>query len=78
MFAQTILLGLLASMASAFQASSSSNVAMYWGQGSYQISLKEVCNDPSIDIVNLGFVTNFPKRRGEYPSTNFGTYPSSH
>jgi chitinase len=74
MFTRSIALGLLASTVSAFDASASNNVAMYWGQGSYQISLTELCNDPSVDIVNIAFVNQFPKRRGEYPSTNFGMY----
>lgn len=74
MFALTLALGLLASTVSAFDASSSSNVAMYWGQGSNQITLKELCSDPSVDIVSIGFVNKFPTRRGEYPATNFGMY----
>ncbi|KAJ4286043.1 Chitinase 2 [Kalmusia sp. IMI 367209] len=73
MFARSLVLCLLAATVSAtFDASSSSNVAIYWGQGSEQLSLKEVCSDPSIDIVNMAFVNQFPRRRGEYPSTNFG------
>jgi chitinase len=47
--------GLLASTTSAsFNAAAKTNVAMYWGQGSNQISLLEVCQDPNIDIVNIG------------------------
>lgn len=77
MFSRTLAFGLLASTVSAFDAASTSNVAMYWGQGSNQITLKELCSDPSVDIVNIGFVNEFPKRRGEYPSTNFGMYPAN-
>lgn len=72
MFARSVAFGLLATAVSAFDASSSSNVAMYWGQGSSQIALSELCSDPSVDIVNLAFVNSFPKRRGEFPGTNFG------
>lgn len=72
MFSLSLALGLLASTVSAFDASASNNVAMYWGQGSNQITLKELCSDPSVDIVNLAFVNQFPKKRGEYPATNFG------
>jgi chitinase len=59
--------GLLASTAAA-----QSSIAMYWGQGSNQIPLSEVCADPTIDIVNIGFVNGFPKKIGDYPKTNFG------
>ncbi|KAF2747478.1 glycoside hydrolase family 18 protein [Sporormia fimetaria CBS 119925] len=54
-----------------FNAASSRNLAVYWGQGRYQIGLEEVCDDDSIDIVNIGFVNKFPTKRGEYPGTNF-------
>jgi len=77
MFARSFTFGLLAStiasVSAVFDASASSNVAVYWGQGSNQLALEEVCNDPSNDIVILAFVNGFPKKRGEYPSTNFGT-----
>jgi chitinase len=65
--------GLLASTVSAaFNAGSSSNVAVYWGQGYAQLDLSEVCSDDSVDIVNLAFVNQFPKEIGQYPATNFG------
>jgi chitinase len=65
--------GLLApTVSAAFSAQSSTNVAVYWGQGYAQIDLSEVCNDDSVDIVNLAFVNQFPKKIGEYPATNFG------
>ncbi|USP82492.1 glycoside hydrolase family 18 protein [Curvularia clavata] len=63
--------GLLATTTSAaYDGAAKTNVAMYWGQGSNQIPLLEVCTDPNIDIVNIGFVNKFPKKRGEYPGTN--------
>jgi hypothetical protein len=47
--------GLLASSASAaFNAASKTNVVMYWGQGSDQVPLSDVCADPNIDIVSIG------------------------
>jgi hypothetical protein len=47
--------GLLASSASAaFNAASKTNVVMYWGQGSDQVSLSTVCADPNVDIVSIG------------------------
>jgi chitinase len=71
----TIAAGLLASTASAaFSAGSNKNVAIYWGQGAYQKGLDVVCSDPSVDIVNIGFVNGFPTRVNEYPKTNFGKY----
>ncbi|ORY05275.1 glycoside hydrolase superfamily [Clohesyomyces aquaticus] len=70
--AAAVAAAVLAPTASAvFNAASSTNVAMYWGQGAYQIPLTDVCNDPSIDIVNIGFVNGFPKNTSDYPSTNF-------
>lgn len=65
-------IGTLASTVSAFDPSSSKNVAVYWGQGYAQGPLSDVCVDPNVDIVNIGFITQFPKKRGDYPVTNFG------
>ncbi|KAH7402727.1 glycoside hydrolase superfamily [Pyrenochaeta sp. MPI-SDFR-AT-0127] len=73
--------GILASTASAaYNPASTQNVAVYWGQGSDQIPLSQVCSDPSVDIVNIGFVNGFPKNVGDYPETNhanacWGYYP---
>jgi chitinase len=66
--------GILASTASAasFNPASTKNVAVYWGQGNAQGPLSDVCADPNVDIVNIGFITQFPKALGEYPVTNFG------
>lgn len=64
--------GLLASTVSA-----KGQVAIYWGQGAYQKDLSVVCNDPSVDIVNIAFVNGFPKDRSTYPNTNFGKYTAS-
>ena len=64
-------LGLFASVSSGYSGGSG-NVAVYWGQGNAQLSLSEVCSDPSVDIVNLAFVNVFPKEIGDYPGTNFG------
>ncbi|KAF1947336.1 hypothetical protein EJ02DRAFT_417918 [Clathrospora elynae] len=76
-----IAVGLLASSVSArFDVNSKTNIAMYWGQGDAQITLSEVCANPNIDIVNIGFVNGFPQKRGDYPKTNhanacWGYYP---
>lgn len=53
---------------------SKKNVAVYWGQGANQIPLSQVCADPSIDIVNIGFVNKFPTYVGDYPGTNHGMH----
>jgi chitinase len=68
--------GILASTASAatFKPDSKNNVAVYWGQGYAQGPLSDVCADPNVDIVNIGFVTQFPKVVGDYPVTNFGKF----
>lgn len=63
---------LAATVSAGFDAASSSNVAIYWGQGDSQITLPEVCSDPSVDIVNLAFVNEFPTAVGQYPGSNFG------
>ncbi|KAF2738382.1 glycoside hydrolase [Polyplosphaeria fusca] len=77
--------GLLASTVSAaFDAASSKNVAVYWGQGAYQIPLTTLCEDESVDIVNLAFVNSFPTEIGFLPASNFAnacadeyfTYPN--
>lgn len=66
--------GLLTSTVSAaFNKNSKTNVAVYWGQGNDQIPLSQVCADPNINIVNIGFVNYFPKTVDEYPGTNHGT-----
>lgn len=59
--------GLFASTVSA-----QGQVAIYWGQGAYQKELSVVCEDPSVDIVNIAFVNGFPKDRKTYPDSNFG------
>ncbi|KAF2000759.1 glycoside hydrolase family 18 protein [Amniculicola lignicola CBS 123094] len=70
--AATIAVSFLTSTVSAaFSAGSSKNVVVYWGQGYDQITLTEVCNDPSVDVVSIGFVNGFPKNTQDYPSTNF-------
>lgn len=65
--------GLFASTVSAdFSASAKTNVAMYWGQGSSQIALGDLCSDDNVDIVNIAFINQFPRSNGDYPSSNFG------
>lgn len=63
----TVAAGLFATTASA-----QGKVAIYWGQGAYQKELSVVCQDPSVDIVNIAFVNGFPQDRTTYPDTNFG------
>lgn len=63
----TVAAGLFASTVSA-----DGKVAIYWGQGAYQKELSVVCNDPSVDIVNIAFVNGFPENSNKYPDTNFG------
>ncbi|KAF1913723.1 glycoside hydrolase superfamily, partial [Ampelomyces quisqualis] len=56
----------------AFNAGSTANVAMYWGQGPNQAPLTTACADESIDVVNVAFVNGFPAKIGDWPATNFG------
>ena len=56
-----------------FNADASDNVAVYFGQtdATGNTSLASMCQDPSVDIVILAFVTvNFGP--GNYPTVNFG------
>ncbi|KAF2502937.1 glycoside hydrolase [Lophium mytilinum] len=62
---------LTTSVSATFNAAASTNVVMYWGQGSYQIPLLEVCQNPSVDVVVLGFINEFPTKVGGYPGSNF-------
>lgn len=65
--------GFLASgVSAAFDAASSKNLVVYWGQGYNQTALSDICDDSSIDIVNVAFVNQFPTKVGNYPATNFG------
>ncbi|KAM3082636.1 Chitinase 3 [Clarireedia jacksonii] len=56
-----------------FDARSSSNIAVYYGQSpqTSSSSLTAQCSDPNIDIVVLAFVVA-AKSGGDYPAVNFG------
>ena len=57
----------------AFDPASKTNVVTYWGQGSNQDRLLTTCQNPSYDIINIGFVDVFPNQgAGGWPGTNFG------
>ncbi|KAH2325511.1 Endochitinase A1 [Aspergillus fumigatus] len=63
----------LAPLASAFDASSRSNLAIYWGQGPNQLRLSHFCQETSLDIINIGFINYFPDMSpGHWPGSNFG------
>lgn len=69
----SLILAATASVSTAFNLSSKSNVATYWGQGPNQARLIETCKNPSFDIINIGFVNIFPDQgAGGYPGDNFG------
>ncbi|KAG9943618.1 glycoside hydrolase, partial [Aureobasidium melanogenum] len=60
-------------LASAFTASAKTNVVTYWGQGPNQGSLQDVCKNPNVDIVSIGFINVFPDQgAGGWPGSNFG------
>jgi chitinase len=60
-------------VASAFTANAKNNVVTYWGQGPNQGSLQDVCKNPNVDIVNIGFINVFPDQgKGGWPGSNFG------
>lgn len=46
----------------------------YQGQGAYQPRLSTFCAETSLDIINIGFVNNFPDTadKSGWPGTNFG------
>lgn len=57
----------------AFNAAAKTNVITYWGQGYNQDRLLTTCQNPSYDIINIGFVNVFPDQgAGGWPGTNFG------
>ncbi|KAL9017751.1 MAG: hypothetical protein Q9185_004908 [Variospora sp. 1 TL-2023] len=58
---------------STFDAQSSSNLAVYYGQSpaTSQMTLAQLCQDPHVDIVILAFLTTF-FGPGGYPSLNLG------
>ncbi|KAF1344879.1 glycoside hydrolase superfamily [Delphinella strobiligena] len=56
-----------------FSATSKTNVVTYWGQGAGQDTLLSYCENPNIDIINIGFVNVFPDQgKAGWPGTNFG------
>ncbi len=62
-----------AAVASAgFNAKAKTNVVTYWGQGANQDRLLVTCQNPSYDIINIGFVDVFPDQGagGWYVITN--------
>jgi chitinase len=61
------------SVSAAFKANAKTNVVTYWGQGANQDRLLVTCQNPSYDIINIGFVDVFPDQgAGGWPGTNFG------
>ncbi|KAJ9407395.1 CAZyme family GH18 [Paecilomyces variotii] len=64
---------LFARLAVAFDAQSESNVVVYYGQGYNQPRLSQICQETSLDIINIGFVNVFPDvGEGGWPGSNFG------
>ena len=64
---------LATTVSAAFNAAAKTNVITYWGQGANQDRLLTTCQNPSYDIINIGFVNVFPDQgAGGWPGTNFG------
>ena len=57
-----------------FNADSTSNVAVYYGQSgaTSQVPLSQLCQNPSVDIIVLAFLTTF-FGPNNYPTLNFGS-----
>ncbi|KAL6703780.1 Chitinase 2 [Coniothyrium glycines] len=70
--AATAVVLLTSTVSAAFSKTAKNNVVVYWGQGDAQGPLADVCSNPSVDVVSIGFVNGFPKAVGEYPKTNHG------
>jgi chitinase len=64
-------LSLFATSAFAVDASLKNNVALYYGQGSDQQRLRHFCDQTSNDIINLGFINEFPTGVNDWPGSNF-------
>jgi chitinase len=61
------------SAVSAFNPQSKTNVAVYYGQGYDQPRLREFCQDSALDIINIGFINEFPEQSPSgWPGSNFG------
>ena len=64
---------LTAAVSAAFNPNGKTNVITYWGQGANQDRLLTTCQNPSYDIINIGFVNIFPDQgAGGWAGTNFG------
>ncbi|OJJ48479.1 hypothetical protein ASPZODRAFT_62397, partial [Penicilliopsis zonata CBS 506.65] len=60
-------------LTSALDVNSNTNVVVYYGQGDDQQRLSHFCGETSLDIINLGFVNEFPDQApGGWPGSNFG------
>ncbi|EER45746.1 chitinase [Histoplasma capsulatum H143] len=69
---------LLVSSTLASDLDSTTNLAVYYGQGPYQQRLADFCQQTSMDIIPIAFVHIFPEQgKGGYPGTNFGNQCSS-
>ncbi|KAE8145430.1 glycoside hydrolase superfamily [Aspergillus avenaceus] len=57
----------------AFDPQGKSNVAVYYGQGANQERLSHFCQQTSLDVINIGFVNEFPDQSSvNWPGSNFG------
>ncbi|KAJ2637845.1 Chitinase 2 [Coemansia sp. RSA 1286] len=67
---------LAASVALAFDPSSSSNFVVYWGQSSAgsQKSLGEYCQDSTVDAIALAFLYQFPNTKLDFSSACKSTF----
>ncbi|TGO89146.1 hypothetical protein BPOR_0123g00170 [Botrytis porri] len=63
---------LITPAAALYDASSSANLALYWGSGPSQTNLSYYCEQSTVDIIPLAFMNVFPAQGDGYPAENFG------
>ncbi|KAK9239231.1 hypothetical protein V1525DRAFT_56520 [Lipomyces kononenkoae] len=79
-FSCSLLSVIFASATHAFNASSNTNMVMYWGQNSYgqvgsQLNLASYCQDSTNDIIVAAFLSVFFDPSSGLPEVNFaGSY----
>ncbi|ESZ97225.1 glycoside hydrolase family 18 protein [Sclerotinia borealis F-4128] len=65
-------LALIAPSVALYDASSSANLALYWGSGPFQANISHYCEQSTVDIIPLAFMNVFPAQGNGYPAENFG------
>ncbi|KAG9244388.1 glycoside hydrolase superfamily, partial [Calycina marina] len=68
----TTALSLIASSHATYYPESTSNLAVYWGQGANQATLAEFCKDSPVEIVPVAFINRFTAQANGWVGDNYG------